>query len=203
MPEFLANTDRDRLIAVYEDAKRIGLLGPGPVVDHIDHGFVFVPPLLDAQSILDLGSGAGVPGLLLALCLPNCRITLLDGMAKRCAFLRDAVAALDLQDRVEVAEGRAEDLARSDLREKFDAVSVRSFAPPAVTAECSVGFLKPDGIIVVSEPPSDVERWPSEGLEKLGLQRLPSEPGVAVLQVSSVDTRWPRRVGIPAKRPLF
>jgi 16S rRNA (guanine527-N7)-methyltransferase len=108
-----------------------------------------------------------------------------------------------------VVEARAEEAARRpDLRETFDAVVARSFGPPAVTAECAVGFLRPAGGLVVSEPPGDEEdRWPAEGLEELGfgaLSRVAAPGGsFVVLEKSRSDDRWPRRVGIPAKRPLW
>ena len=84
----------------------------------------------------------------------------------------------------------------------------RSFGPPAVTAECAVGFLRPAARLVVSEPPGEeASRWPAEGLEQLGFGPLwrRSEPGgsFVVLEKLGNDDRWPRRVGIPAKRPLW
>jgi len=113
---------------------------------------------------------------------------------------------------VAVVEARAEDAARRpELRERFDAVVARSFGPPAVTAECAVGFLRVGGRLVVSEPPADEAgdgvRWPVGPLADLGFG--PPEPGAApgasfvVLEKADTDERWPRRVGVPAKRPLW
>lgn len=202
----LNSVDRNRLVAVYERAKSIGLLGPGPVEAHIEHAQQFVLALEGVRgAILDLGSGAGVPGLAVALSRPDLKMSLADAMVKRCAFLRSAVEELVLIDRVRVLEGRAEDLARTEHRGQYQAVIARSFAAPAVTAECAVGFASSDGVIIVSEPPSDVERWPSDGLDKLSLSKDPtSTPSLAVLRRSGhlVDT-YPRRPGIPEKRPLF
>ena len=92
-------------------------------------------------------------------------------------------------------------------------VVARSFGPPAVTAECAVGFLRSGGRLVVSEPPGDAEgdgaadRWPRSGLEELGYAPpVPaSVPGASfvVLEKTRGDDRWPRRVGIPAKRPVW
>jgi 16S rRNA (guanine527-N7)-methyltransferase len=163
--------------------------------------------------VLDLGSGGGLPGLVVATYRPEVELTLLEARQRACRFLREAIDALGL-DGVAVVEARAEEAARSpDLRERFDAVVARSFGPPAVTAECAVAFLVPGGRLVVSEPPGEEQpdhmwnRWPTDGLDQLGLG--PPEAGDApggsfvVLEKLRSDDRWPRRVGIPAKRPLW
>ena len=161
--------------------------------------------------MLDLGSGGGLPGLVLASYRPELELTLLEARQRACRFLRDSVATLGLT-RVTVVEGRAEDAARrADLRQAFDAVVARSFGPPAVTAECAVGFLRTGGRLVVSEPPGDEERnadrWPTRGLEELGLASPAAGggPGASfvVMEKARPDDRWPRRVGVPAKRPLW
>jgi 16S rRNA (guanine527-N7)-methyltransferase len=162
--------------------------------------------------VLDLGSGGGLPGLVLATHRPELELTLLEARQRACRFLRDSVATLELTG-VTVVEGRAEDAARRvDLRQAFDAVVARSFGPPAVTAECAVGFLRTGGRLVVSEPPGDEERnaadrWPARGLEELGFAppAAGGGPGASfvVMEKTRPDDRWPRRVGLPAKRPLW
>lgn len=164
-----------------------------------------------AGRFLDLGSGAGVPGLALALAWPEATGTLVDSRRRRCSFLEEAVVELGVADRVGVECGRAEELARRpDLRGAYDFVAARGFGPPAVTAECAVGFLRPGGHLVVTEPPGEPEgsRWPAEGLAALGLHgpEVRGEPGprFAVLTLPEpASDRWPRRVGVPAKRPLW
>lgn len=160
--------------------------------------------------VLDLGSGGGVPGLILAVALPNVEFVLLDANGRRCAFLRDAVESLGIADRVRVIEGRAEDLARDKLlRHTFEAVVARSFGPPAVVAECAVGFLREHGRLIVSEPPDRPgTRWPAENLLELNLvpdQVLVLPEGVLQVlnSVGLCSDRYPRRNGIPSKRPLF
>lgn len=158
--------------------------------------------------MLDLGSGGGLPGLVVASYRPELELTLLEARQRACRFLREALGELGRTD-VAVVEARAEEAARRpDLRETFDAAVARSFGPPAVTAECAVAFLRPGGRLVVSEPPGEEEsRWPAEGLDQLGFGALSrgSEPGgsFVVLEKIRSDDRWPRRVGIPAKRPLW
>lgn len=192
---------------VYGRARSIGLLGPGPIDDHLRHALRFVRAAGTAPTrLIDLGSGAGVPGLFLASVWPDSRVVLLDAMAKRATFLRWATEQLQLGGRVEVVEGRAEELARSPrLRAAFDCATARGFGPPAVTAECAAGFLEPGGRLIVSEPPEELDRWPVGGLAEVGMERAPCpEPLMAVMrQVVLASDRFPRRVGVPRKRPLF
>jgi 16S rRNA (guanine527-N7)-methyltransferase len=175
---------------------------------HVDHALGFLPGLEAVSGRLaDLGSGAGVPGLPLAIARPDLTVVLLDAGERRVAFLQDAVEALDLSDRVSVVHGRAEVLGRGPLRGAFDAVVARAFGSPAVTAECGAPLLRPGGRLVVSEPPDDGDRWPPEGLDQLGLVVGASHDRgarVRVLeQVRPCPEAYPRRDGVPGKRPLF
>jgi len=115
---------------------------------------------------------------------------------------------------VDVVEARAEEAARRpELREAFAGVVARSFGPPAVTAECAVGFLRLGARLVVSEPPdtgaspSSSSRWPPDGLAVLGLGPAVrgGEPEASFVTVEKIrsDDRWPRRVGLSAKRPQW
>lgn len=201
----------DQLARVLERSRTVGFLGDGPVRHHIAHALGFVQALgteVPAR-FLDLGSGGGVPGLVLAMAWPDAMGTLVDAQDKRCVVLRDAVESLGLGDRVTVRRGRAEELGRDPaFRSGFDAVTARSFGPPAVAAECGSPFLAVGGRLAVSEPPDGAERWPTEGVAGLGLVLEPTEqtPGarVSVLrQVTATPDRYPRRTGLPAKRPLF
>jgi len=211
-----------RLLPVLEDARRLGLLGPGAPLPHLGHalGFGTAAEAVGGaefgrgggagRSCLDLGSGAGLPGLPLALAWPASRWVLVDAGRRRVEFLLEAVVALGLGDRVEVVNGRAEELAHQvRLRGRFELVVARGFAPPAVTAECAAGFLVVDGQLVVSEPPGGrPERWPASGLAPLGLDPPRviegADASYAVLrQATACPDRYPRRAGIPTKRPLF
>lgn len=210
------------LAGVLERSRELGFLGPGPIGTHVAHAEAFAQVLVAQQAqaayteVLDLGSGGGVPGLILAarsanLGLDGLQWTLLDASERRTAYLRDAVMTLGLPDRVSVVTGRAEELARDDrLGHRFGAVLARSFGPPAVTAECAAGFLEPSGMVLVSEPPRSAsrDRWPTGGLAELGLvwtgQTQFGNAGIAVLRrVGAENPRYPRRVGVPSKRPLF
>ncbi|HYF47578.1 MAG TPA: RsmG family class I SAM-dependent methyltransferase [Acidimicrobiales bacterium] len=190
------------LVAVLEEARDLGFLGPGPVTFHVEHARAYLPALAGvAGAALDLGTGGGVPGLVLAAERPDLAWTFVDAMQKRTAFLARAVAALGLE--VAVRTDRAEALA--DLRASQDAVVARSFGAPAVTAECAAPLLRVGGRLVVSEPPDGEDRW--EGAALLGLgtpERRPGPPALVVLtQVAPCPARYPRKTGQPSKRPLW
>lgn len=190
--------------------------GPGPGAELVSAGPAPLAPgpAADAVSparprVMDLGSGGGVPGLPLLVVRPDWRWVLLDGSTSRGAFLTEAVDQLGRSGTATVVASRAEEAARDDsLRAGFDLVVTRSFGPPSVTAECGAAFLRTGGHLVVAEPPGgQPDRWPAHGLEILGLTSLPSRVGRTAFQVLKASApcpdRYPRRVGIPAKRPLF
>lgn len=202
---------QDALREVLTESRRLGFLGPGPVEDHIMHALGFLPSIGAASDVLDLGSGGGLPGLVLMTRLSAASFVLLDASTRRCEFLTWAVERLGVVGRTTVVCGRAEELAHDpQLRGRFPVVVSRSFGAPAVTAECAVGFLDAPGArVLVSEPPGAVEeRWPTEGLGSLGLRpgdRVQTEHStIQVLElVSMPPPTVPRRVGIPSKRPRF
>ncbi len=208
----MTGRDSGALITVLEDARDLGLLGPGPVTRQAAHAGALARAIGDFRgSLLDLGSGGGLPGLVLFDAWPETRGALLDAQRRRCVFLAAGLARLGFTDRVAVECGRAEVLARDPrLRDCFDLVVARSFGPPAVTAECAVGFLRVGGALVVTEPPDGetLDRWDDAGLAKLGFAPPESirdgDTGAVRMQlVEQPDERWPRRDGVPAKRPLW
>lgn len=196
-------------------ARELGFLGPGPIAGHIAHSHGFAAAFGDTPParVADLGSGGGVPGLVLALVWPDSAVSLIDANERRTAFLAEAVELLGLSERVAVVRGRAEEVARDpDHRSQYDGVVARGFGPPPVTAECAAPLLAVGGRLVVSEPPEDLARWDTDGLGQLGL-----DPGAGI-EVSVSDglahyrvfravmacpDRYPRRTGIPGKRPLW
>jgi 16S rRNA (guanine527-N7)-methyltransferase len=204
---------------ILSDARGRGFLGPGPIEVHIRHAAAFAAAArpedsgaADPSSVVDLGSGGGVPGLVLALLWENSMLFLVDARLRRAAFLREAVHELGLDGRVSVSAERAEVLGRTQARRgAYELVVARGFGTPAIVAECAAPFLAIGGKLVVSEPPRDApveeRRWPDQGLAMLGMG--PAAPSgseyrfVVVPQLSLCPERFPRRVGVPAKRPLF
>ncbi|HUW66104.1 MAG TPA: 16S rRNA (guanine(527)-N(7))-methyltransferase RsmG [Spirochaetia bacterium] len=165
--------------------------------------------------VLDVGSGAGFPGIPLKILLPGIRLVLLEPRAKRALFLENVVAALGLAG-VEVDRGRAEDFLQNPLRrEKFWLVTARAVAPLAVLAEYCLPALAPGGLWVAQKGP-EVTHELQEAKGSLALLgggpavtrelTLPYSGAARVLvmvpKVNTTPGNYPRRAGVPAKRPL-
>jgi 16S rRNA (guanine527-N7)-methyltransferase len=211
------------LLDVLSRSQELGFLGPGPVAPHIERALDALPLLAalppgdrppypggtTVRRILDLGSGGGLPGLPLALAMEDSEWVLLDGSTTRTRFLAEAVDRLALAHRVRVVAARAEEAGHAgELRGTFDGVVARSFGPPAVTAECAAPLLRLGGRLVVAEPPGGAaDRWPPAGLAPLGLLALGTVTEPTAFQilekVGPCPDRYPRRTGVPGKRPLF
>jgi 16S rRNA (guanine527-N7)-methyltransferase len=142
------------LVAIFEEARRAGLLGPQLVAEQMAHSRALtaqLPPA--AERIADLGSGAGLPGLVVAAERPFAHLTLVEVAERRADHLRRAVRRLGWTDRVEVAAEPAERVGRmTSHRGAFDAVVARSCAPPAVVAELAAPLLRKAGALVVASP---------------------------------------------------
>ncbi len=200
-----------------EAGRRAGFVGDAALGDQLAHslGFAAVvarlrgdPPAVAA----DLGSGGGLPALVLVELWPECRFALVEAQERRAAFLRRCVETAGAADRVVVLQERAEVVGHDAAwRSTCDVVTARSFGKPAVTAECAAPLLRLGGLLVVSEPPTagGGERWPTEGCARVGLEplhtvRVDGRFGYQVLvQQQPSSERYPRRTGVPAKRPLF
>ena len=180
------STPRRSLNDVLREAQRLGSLGDRPIDEVIAHARHFLAPLEGISGrILDLGTGAGVPGLIIAEARPDLTVALLDRRATRMDALRRAVAALGFEDRVVVLTGEAESIARDPHHAgTYAAVVARGYGSPEVTARAARPFLAPAGLLVVSEPPEwDPTRWPSPMLEGLGFGPAERLPGVVRVQV--------------------
>ncbi len=206
-----------RVIETLHRSATLGFLGGMSVEEQVDHALGFVVGSEEAlgrppESVIDLGTGGGVPGLILGSCWPASKIVLMDGSERRTEFLAEEVEGWGDDGGIAVVCGRAEELGRDEgFRGQFELVTARSFGKAAVTAECGAPFVRPGGLIVVSEPPGEEldGRWSKDGLAEVGLQtlirqRFDDRFGYQLL-IKSGETpvRYPRRVGIPAKRPLF
>jgi 16S rRNA (guanine527-N7)-methyltransferase len=202
---------RAALEALLTEARTRGFVGPGAIESHVAHAEAWAAVLArEPGPFLDLGSGAGLPGLVLALERARDHATLLDANDRRTAWLAHAVDELGLADRVEVRRGRAETVGREPrLRERYALVVARSFGGPAETAECASGFARLGGIVSVSEPPTaDEGRWPEDELWRLGLvpERTVVHDGatfVILRKRGTLGDQFPRRDGLPHHRPLW
>ncbi len=172
-------------------------------------------PSLDGLSLLDVGAGAGFPGLPLKIVRPGIKLTLLESVAKKAGFLQHVVARLGLQD-CETVTMRAEDAARQpEHREKYDVVVARAVAELASLAEYCLPFVKAGGRFVAPKKGAldeEVQKAATAvsvlGGQMARVQRV-EIPGlldprflVVVDKVGPTPNIYPRRAGMPAKRPL-
>ena len=167
------------------------------------------------DKVLDLGSGAGMPGLVLAIAAPEAEYVLLDSSRKKAKFLNSTSRLLWLGS-VEVVCGRAEEAGREKrLREGFDLVVARAVAPLATLVEYALPFLKTGGRLVALRGPK--AKTEVAEAEKAIRELKGGAPEILVIEVPYLDAerqlviiektgvtpdRYPRRTGVPLKRPL-
>jgi len=158
------------LIETLRDAQRFGFFGKRPVEASIAHALDFVRAVDrdDGARIVDLGSGGGLPGLVIAHELRGSTIVLIDRREKRTDFLRRAVARLHYEH-VEVRAGDVKELVRevaAGVTPGFDVATARGFGPPEDTLLLGLELIVPTGCVVISEPPTG-DRWPADLLTDL------------------------------------
>jgi 16S rRNA (guanine527-N7)-methyltransferase len=184
------------------------------VRDHLADSLVALelPEVRAATRIADLGAGAGLPGLPLAIALPSARVTLVESSGRKCAFLKRATEACGLSN-VEVVHARAEEWSAGMGR--CDLVTARALSSPAVVAEYAAPLLVDGGALVAwrgKRDPAD-EATAARAAVELGLQ--PGEPLAVtpypgalhrhlhvLVKLAPTPDRFPRRAGMARKRPL-
>ncbi len=173
------------------------------------------PAELAGKRVIDVGSGAGLPGIPVKIAAPGIRLTLLEATGKKAAFLRDVVERLGLQD-VEVVAGRAEELGHDPShRESYDFVLSRAVAALPALAElmlplCRVGgacvaFKKGDVATEAKEAEKAVALLGGKVTELYPVDIIPGENDryLAVTEKTDITPeQYPRRPGMPVKRPL-
>lgn len=206
----MTEPDWAALDAAWEPARRAGVLGTVTTDAVITHAAGFLPAACrvgDRFSGLDLGTGAGVPGVVLAALRPASSWVLVDASERRCEYASAAVRALGLGSRVRVVHARAETVAHDpEFRAAQDLVVARSFGPPAELAECALPLVAPDGVLVVSVTEATREVW-VRAAALLDL-RLAGEGTVdhgylAVAPRHTIPAAWPRRPVARRRSPLF
>ncbi len=169
----------------------------------------------DGMNVIDVGSGPGLPGIPLKIHVPSLKLTLLDSIKKKTNFLKSCCHELGLHD-VAVVQGRAEEFGRKEgFRGSYDRVVARAVKPLNVLVELCIPFLKIGGFFLALKGPSIDEEIEAtlEGLEVIGgriIEKfhyvLPSEAGerciLVIEKVKETPSSYPRRPGIPEKRPL-
>lgn len=167
----------------------------------------------DGAKVIDVGTGAGFPGVPLKIARPHIKLTLLDGSNKKLVFLRELLSELDLD--AELVYGRAEEVAQNkNYREKFDIVVSRAVAPLNVLSEYCIPFVKLGGCFVAQKGPSlniEVENAKTAikllggKIEKVDSFSLPGENARSVLIVKKVEVtqnKYPRHGSKISKKAL-
>jgi 16S rRNA (guanine527-N7)-methyltransferase len=182
---------------------------------HVDDSLsgLEVEDLRSAGRIADIGSGAGFPGLVLAVALPHARVDLVESVGRKCAFMRRASSEAGI-DNAETIEARSEELALGDGREAYDAVTARAVGRLSTLAELASPLLRADGVLVAWKGKRDPDE--EAELERAG-EALAMRPERILAvgpyagsrhrhlhllrKVGETPSGLPRRPGMAKKRP--
>jgi len=171
------------LLDALGEAQRIGMLGPGSLELAIRRAWAFVDRCpKEARSFVDLGTGGGLPGLVVAVGRPDLSGLLVDRRAKRVDLVTRLVGRLGLADRIRTWAGDVVDLPVV-MDDRWDVATSRGFGPPSYTASLAAPLLRPGGALLVSEPPESTgERWRDPAVVEAGLRLVDVADGVALLR---------------------
>lgn len=168
------------------------------------------------ESVIDVGTGAGFPGIPLKIVYPKIKLTLLDSLDKRVRFLKEVISELDLEN-VTALHGRAEDYGRDEIhREKYDLCVSRAVASLPVLTELCVPFVKVGGCFVAykSEKAEEEINASGKATDSLGAKISSTESfslsggeyGRTLIKIDKILNTpdiYPRRAGLPSKKPIL
>jgi 16S rRNA (guanine527-N7)-methyltransferase len=178
----------------------------------VDDGLVLLEYLGEAHRLVDVGSGAGLPGIPIKIARPDLDVTLIEADQAKAAFLVHACAALGLEQ-IEVVARRAEEAGRDPrLRESFDVAVARALAPLPVLVELCLPLVRVGGRLLAQKTKADDPAVAGRAIQLLGgelsgVQFAPSaarSAGTVVVidKVRLTPALYPRRSGVPARKPL-
>lgn len=166
------------------------------------------------SSLVDIGTGAGFPGIPLKIIFPHLQVTLVDALNKRVVYLNEVIQTLEL-DGIEAIHGRAEDLAKTDMREAFDVSVSRAVSQLNVLCEYCMPFIKVGGTFLSYKGAKTHEELEQSGnaIEILGgevemvTDQIELSPDITrgfvlIKKVSATPDKYPRKAGKPLKKPL-
>jgi 16S rRNA (guanine527-N7)-methyltransferase len=172
-----------------------------------------IPDLRGAGRIADVGAGAGFPGLVLAVALPQAQIELIESVGRKCAFMRHAIEAASIPNAT-VLDTRSEDWAGGDGRERYDAVTARAVGRLSTLAELASPLLKPNGVLVAwkgkRDPEEESQLENAAAALAMGPERILDVGNRAgsqhrhlhvIRKTGETPAGLPRRAGMAKKRP--
>ena len=167
------------------------------------------------ENLIDVGTGAGFPGIPIKIIWPNIKVTLLDSLDKRVEFLKEVIDELELGD-IEAIHERAEDLGQDDnYREQFDLCVSRAVANLSTLSEYCISFVKEHGLFAsykaedsdeeINEAKAAIDILGGD-IEKICIEMIPetdiNRKFVVVRKMRKTDPKYPRKAGKPSKKPL-
>jgi len=211
----------DQLVSLDEawtPARAAGVIGTASIEALVEHTVCFAQAVCSSFSavfdefqgcVVDVGTGAGLPGVILAALLPHAEFRLVDASERRLDHARRASRALGVADRVEIVHGRGDELAHDVAwRGTHDVAVARLLADPAETIEQLAPLVRPGGVIVIATAESATDRW-----DALPVTELPTSPVswlnypgghfVSVNVLAPVSPSFPRRERKRRQSPLF
>ena len=185
------------------------------IIKHFIDSLTINKYLINANKILDLGTGAGFPGIPLKIVNKDKEFVLVDSLNKRIEFLNKVKEKCELEN-LELIHSRAEDLAKNiNYREKFDVVTSRAVANLRTLAEYLLPFVKKEGICICMKGPNvdnELEEAKNsinilggkiEKIEKIFLKENDMERNILIIRkIQNTPNKYPRKAGIPTKLPL-
>lgn len=171
--------------------------------------------LRNEGKMIDVGTGAGFPGIPLKILLPDIKLTLLDSLKKRIGFLEEVCSELNL-DKIEFVHGRAEDLGQNkDYREKYEYVVSRAVATLNILVEYCLPFVKIGGHFICQKGPKLIEEMKDakKAIEilggkiveqiEIGLPLSDRDHHILVIEkIKQTPIKYPRKAGKPSKNPI-
>ncbi len=168
--------------------------------------------VVDGKSLVDIGSGAGFPGLVLKIALPSLKLTLLESNRKKTLFMQHMIEMLSLNE-TQAQSLRAEDFGQTNHRGQFDLVTSRALSSLATSLEYAIPLLKNEGMYLAMKAKLENEPSTKKACQILGCRfvetkkvevpYLEAERNIVIYKkVSSTPNKYPRKPGTPAKNPL-